>query len=284
MRPKTMAALKKQYLSQTDIPEALRPLYRQDGARWVLDLDADDGDGDGGGDSGDTARKLAEFRENNRKMARQLEELRAREAELTKRAAAFGDADVDQVQEALALLGKLKDHDDASLIKAGRIDEVIQKRMRAKEQDWTKQLEAERTKAQEIAKREQAIRERAAKMTLEQKLRRAIAEKKLRLLPSAEEDLLLRASRDFRFGDDLDADPEPTNDRFSSLSEYIEKLPEIAPHYFDGGGGGGAGSGGSKGGRMQGGVKVLKRSEIPPGEYANALADQAAGKVKVVNE
>lgn len=278
-------ALKKTYASQSDIPEALRSLYRQDGNRWGLDLDADDGDqdGDGGGDNADANRRLAEFRENNRKMARELESLRQREAELSKRVSAYGDTEPDQIQEVLQLLGKLKDHDDAALIKAGRIDEVIAKRVKTKETEWGKQLEAERKQREEAAKRAAALHERAGAMQLQQSLRKKIAEKKYRLLPSAEVDLLLRAGRTFRFGDDLDAEPESLSGDYASLDEFVTKLPEVAPHWFDGGAGGsaggGAGAGGNKGGR--GGIQTVKRSEIPHDKLADVLVDAAAGKIKI---
>ena len=120
-------------------------------------------------------------------------------------------------------------------------------------------------------------------MQLQQTLRKKIAEKKYRLLPSAEVDLLLRAGRTFRFGEDLDAEPESLSGDYSSLDEFVTRLPEVAPHWFDGGSGGGAGggagAGGGKGGR--GGPQTLKMSEIPSTELADRLVDAAAGKVNI---
>ena len=271
-------ALKKQYAAQADIPEAVRGLYRQDGSRWVLDLDGDDdGDGGGGGDA-ELARKLAEFRANNRKLAGESKAAQDRAAALEARLAGLGDADPDQIQEALALFAKLKDHEDAQLIKAGRIDDVLNKRVGKLKGDWEKKL-ADAQKAVDDAKGEAAKnRARASQILLEQRVRAALAAKKLALLPTAEEDFLARANREFRL-DDLDGEPTPSSDRYSSLDEFVTKLPEVAPHYFVPGGGGGTPS--QKGGRMENGVRVVKRSEISDADYANVITDP---KVKVVME
>lgn len=271
-------ALKKTYAAQADIPEALRSLYRQNGTTWVLDLEQGEDDDGGGGGNAELARKLAEFRANNRKLAGESKTLQEQLAAMQAKVAGLGDADPDQVQEALALFAKLKDHEDAQLIKQGRIDDVLTKRMKGREADWQKKV-AEAAKAAEDAKAEGSkYRERAAQILLDQRVRRALAEKKLRLRDSAEEDLLARARRDFRL-EDLDGDPVPANDRFGSLGEWAEKLPELAPHYFESATGGGTPS--QKGGRIENGKRIVKRSEISDAEYANALVDP---NVKVVSQ
>lgn len=271
-------ALKKQYANQTEIPEAVRSLYRQDGARWVLDLDGDDDGDEGGGGDAELARKLAEFRANNRKLAGENKAAQEQLAALQSRLSGLGDADPDQIQQAMDLYAKLKDHEDAQLIKAGRIDDVLAKRMKGREADWQKKL-ADMEKAAADAKAEGSkYRDRAAQILLEQRVRRAVAEKKLGLLPTAEPDLMARVRGEFRL-EDLDGDPVPASDRYGSLDEFVGKLPEIAPHYFVASGGGGTPAG--KGGRMEGGVRVVKRSEISDADYATALTDP---KVKVVME
>lgn len=270
-------ALKKAYAQAADIPEALRSLYKQVGNQWLLDLD------DEGGEGGELERKLAEFRANNRTLLAEKKASQEKLSQLEQRLAALGDADPDQIQEALALFGKLKDHEDAQLIKQGRIDDVLNKRMKAREADWQKKLADAQKERDERAAREAAYRERAGSMMLERKLREALAARKFRLRPSAEEDLLARARRDWKLGEDIDADPVPANDRFTSLDEYVQKLPELAPHYFEGGGGAETRQS-APGGRMEGGVRVVKRSEIPDGDYAAVLKQQNEGKVRVVME
>lgn len=272
-------ALKTRYTAQSDIPEALRSLYRQDGSQWVLDLEAGDDDGGGGGGDAELARKLAEFRTNNRKLAGESKTLQEQLAALQSKMAGLGDADPDQIQEALALFAKLKDHEDAQLIKQGRIDDVLAKRVGKFKGDYEKKI-ADLEKASNDARAEaEKNRDRAAQILLERHVRRVVAEKKLGLVPTAEQDLMARVRGEFRL-EDLDGDPVPASDRYGSLDEFVTKLPELAPHYFQPAAGGGT-PGGQRGGRVENGVRVLKRSEISSADYAAALTDP---KVKVVME
>ncbi|MFY9342215.1 MAG: hypothetical protein WAT39_06990 [Planctomycetota bacterium] len=270
-------ALKKRYAKLDEIPEAQRALYRKEGTTFVLDLEQDDAGDDGSGDDG--GRKLDEFRKTNRKLAAELKAREERIATMEKRLGVIGDSDDATVSTALKLLSQVQNEADQDLINAGRFDDVVARRMKTREGEWSKKLEAEqagRKKEQEALVK---ARDRAASMLLERHLREKITEKKLRLRPTAEEDLFLRAHRDFRMPEDLEGDPMSATEGGPDVGTWLDKLTTDRPHLWEGGAGGGTTS---HGGKIENGVRVVKRSDIPDNEYANVLAEQAAGKVKVV--
>jgi len=275
-------AIKKRYASATEIPPELKALYRQDGTGFVLDLDG--GDEDEPEADGDAGRKLAEFRTNNRKMAGELKALQAEAEMLRKRAGVLGDRDPGEVETALDLLGKLKNHEDEALIKAGRIDDVVARRGKAREAEWQKRLEAEATARKQDQEAASKARQIAADMLLERQLRSKLAEKKLRLRQSADEDLMLRARRDWKMPDDLEGDPIPSRDdgSISDLGAWVDKMATEKAHWWEGGDGGGA-RGGTGTGKMVDGVRVVKRSDLSDIEFGKMAGDISQGKVRVVS-
>lgn len=270
-------ALKKKYATADAIPQELKALYRQEGNAFVLDLDGDGDSDDVGGD--DVGRKLAEFRSNNRKLAAELKALQSEADTLRQRAAVLGDNDPEQVTLGLDLLAKLKNHEDEALIKAGRIDDVVARRFKAKDAEWQKRFEAETAKAAEIAAREAKAREMASGMVLEQRIRKAIAAKKVRVRSTAEDDLLARARRDWRVRESLDdLDPVDTAG-VADPESWVDQMVGKAPHLFEGGDGGGTTR---PAGPIVNGKRTVRRSELSDREYANILPDVDAGKVTVV--
>jgi hypothetical protein len=270
-------ALKKRYAKQDDIPEALRSLYKQAGSEFVLDLDGGDDD-DGDSASGDVAKKLAEFRESNRKLMASQKAKDDELAALKKRVGEFGDADPAQVQ---AVLAALQGSDEAAMIKAGRLDDVVSKRMKGREAEWQKRME-EATKAASEREAEGAkLRAVLAQKVLREKMIDAAAAKKVRLRQSAIEDFIGRAERDWKVSDPIAGDLAPARDGapWDKPEAYIDDIVRQAPHLFEESGGGGAGGGGGRTG--QGGVKVYRRSELTDKQYAAVLVDVAAGKAAV---
>lgn len=267
-------ALKKRYASLDEVPEALRSSYRKEGGAYVLDL-ADDGDDE----PDDSKRRVDEFRATNRKL---MAEAKAKDElieSLKKRTGAMGDHGDEEVSTALKLLAAVQNEADADLIKAGKFDDVVARRMKARESDWAKKLEAEQTARKKDAEAASKARERASGMLLERALRAKIAEKKLRLRPTAEEDLLLRATRDFRIPDDLEGDPVAVAEGGPDVGAWLDKLAVERPHLWEGGEGGGT-KGGAKG--AVGGVRVVRRSDLSDLEYGKLAPEIAAGTVRVV--
>lgn len=259
-----MAAIKKRYEKLADIPEAMRSMYRQDGTAYVLDLD--EGDDDSGGD---VHRKLAEFRANNRKLAEELRRAQEEKDALTRKASAVGDRDPDEVARALDLLGKLSGHEEAEMIRNGKIDDVLQRRMKTREAEWQKKLDAEKAKFEADSKEAAKARQMASAMLLDKRLRAAIAAKKVRPRQTAEDDLAMRLHRDWKL-ETLEGDP--VSESYADMESWVDTLVSKAPHLFEDGTGGGTGGGKAP---LPGGV--LKRSDISDKDYAEVLAK--GGKV-----
>ena len=248
----------------------------------------DIGDGSNtGGDGDGLKQKLDTFRESNRELMRKQgaleqtvaqlqEQLKARDQKLS----TIGDNDPDTVKSALQLLGTVQDQAESELIKAGRFDEVVSRRMKPYETKWQSELKDRDEKLKSAAEREQKAMSVASNMLLERQLRQAVASKKLRMHPSAEDDLMMRARNDWKVPNDLEGDLEPANPNNISedLDAWIESQVEKAPHLWEGGSGGGA-----KPGKVgSDGQRVVKRSELTDREYGRLSADIASGKVRVV--
>lgn len=271
-------ALKKKYAKADEIPQAHKDLYKQVGSEWLLDVDGDEGGGDDNLNAGDLARKLKDFRSNNTKLAEELKAERTARQQMEKRLEILGKNDDERVTTALALLDKVTGQADEELIKAGRFDEVVARRMKARETDWQKKIEAEAAKLKAAGESEAKARSIAAGMVLDQHVRKEIAAKKLRLRGTAEDDLMNRARRDWRANDTLDGVAAVAQDAaYDNIGAWLDKQVSDAPHLWEGGEGGGAGGGGGSGGG--GGNRTVKRSDISDKDYANVLAD---GKTKVV--
>jgi hypothetical protein len=271
-------ALKKRYSSADEIPEAQRGLYRKEGSGYVLDLD------DSGDDDPDEGKgRIGEFRRSNLKLMAELKERDSLIEALRKKAGVIGDHDDETVTTALALLDKVNDQADRELIKSGRFDDVVARRMRSRESDWQKKLDAEIATRKKESEAAAKAREKAAEMLLERSLRAKLAEKKLRLRQSADEDLMLRARRDWKMPDDLEGDPIPASEGGTSdLGAWVDKMAAEKSHWWEGGDGGG--TRGSGGGKVVDGVRVVQRSSLSDIEFGKLAGDIATGKVRVVSQ
>lgn len=276
-------ALKTKYANQGDIPEALRPLYTKQGSAWVLEVESDDDDASGGAPApdADVDRKLREFRTTNLRLIAEAKAKDEQIAVLQKRTAAIGDAGDDDVSVALKLLSQVQNQADSELIKKGDFEQVVARRMKGRETDWQKKIEAAQAAAAEAAAREAKTRTVASDVLLDQRWRRAQAAKKLRVKPTAEDDVAMRFRRDWKSGDDLTGEVVPGHDKVdaSDPEAWFDSLVSKAPHLFEGGEGGGTNKGGGQSG---GGKRTFKRSDLSDKEYAGMMKDISDGKVTVV--
>lgn len=147
-----------------------------------------------------------------------------------------------------ALLDKFNGEDEAALIAAGKIDEVINRRME-------KHTKAQQKLIDDAAAREGGAMELAQSLmedAVDNKVRAACA--KAGLHASAVEDALLRARAIFTLDDDKNVIQLDENDEVVlgkdgktpfSPGEWLEGMKESAPHWFPAGGTGG-GAGGSR--------------------------------------
>lgn len=150
-----------------------------------------------------------------------------------------------------AILQRFSDDEEAQLISAGKIDEVLSKRTERFRNEFDKKLKAEQEKADSALKKA----EKYSGIVLSNKMTSAAL--KAGVLPEALEDISLRAKGMFILSDDGEAvaigqDGEPLlgKDGKTPLTplEWVESLKDIAPHFFpkaEGTGGGGHKSGGT---------------------------------------
>lgn len=232
----------------------------------------------------DLKKKVDEFRSSNRELRslnRKLEErIAAMEAEQAKMGD-LRDKDPNQLKSALDLLSRVEDQAEAELIQAGRFDEVIARRLKPREEQYQRELQAREKKLEAISANEKKAMSLASRMLLERQLRQAISGKKLRPHSTAEEDLMARFQRDWKMPEDLEGNPVPAhpNNIAESVEAWIDQQVEKAPHLWEGGTGGGAKGAGKLGAD---GVRTVRRSEISDRDYGKLAKEIAEGKVRVI--
>jgi hypothetical protein len=143
----------------------------------------------------------------------------------------FDGIDPDAVR---TILSKFASDEEANLLKAGKIDEVLTKRTERMQADHAKALKA----AEEKAKRESSKASKLAARTLSGAIKDAAI--KAGALPEAMEDIVLRGGSMWKLNDD--GDPVAMNgdqvvfgkDGKTPLtpSEWAESLRETAPHLW----------------------------------------------------
>lgn len=151
-----------------------------------------------------------------------------------------------------ALLSKFENEEEAALIAAGKVDEVINRRMAKRDQEIQRQVEEANESAAGALEVAATFMERA----LDNEVRSAAI--KAGLHPSAVEDALFRARAIFDVDDEgnvvqFDEDGEtPVLGKDGktpySVNEWLETMRKEAPHWFPSGQSGG-GAGGDRGSR-----------------------------------
>lgn len=250
------ATLDKDGFSKLD--KSLQGFYKANGDSYALDVE-------GGEDVGGLKSALDKEKTTNKGHSKQIKDLQER---LT----AFDGLDAEAVRE---LLKKVDGDEEGKLLKEGKLDVVIQRRMaKANEAHETerKKWDTERTSHQEAQSRlEQLIIDQAVTQ----------AGLKSGAHAAGIEDALLRARPLFRVNAEkqvvqLDGDGKPILGKDGKTpvtpTEWIESMKETAPHWFTiNGSGGGAG-----GSREKGSKRVVKRSEfnaMNPGDRAKTARD-----------
>lgn len=261
--------LKRKVKSLSDVPEKYRSLYVKDGDEFVLgdEIDLPEEKGDSA-ELASLKAKLEEFRTNNRSMHDQLEKLK--------------DIDPDKHKQMLELMKTFEASEDAALIKAGKLDEVLNRRVQGIKADFDKQVKAKDAKLSELTEKFNQTQSKLGNLIIEQTSMGAIA-KKGRLRKGAEQDVALRASRVWKMGEngELYAVDEKGEKRFGKKGdpltpdEWAESLLSDAPHLFEGATGGGAkGSGESRG---TDGKRMVANTPENLGKYAEEIAKGEVG-------
>jgi hypothetical protein len=223
-----------------DAPEAVRTLYVEKDGKFHLQVE-------GLEDTSGLKKALDSERESARKARQQAKELEER----------FTGIDPEQVRD---LMKKFEDDGEARLIKEGKIDEVVNKRLTKREIEFNKQLKA----AQDMVEAEKKRSSKFNDLVLENQVRQAASAAGLH--NHAIEDAMLRARSIFRLTEDgkavqLGEDGTPVIGKDGktpfSPAEWLEGMRDAAPHWFPAGNAGGGATGGKD---LSGGNKVIKRA------------------------
>lgn len=272
--------LKKRIKALEDVDEALRSLYKKDGDGYVLDMEQEEGDDSGDEEPG----RVKEFRDKNITLLKEKKRLE----EALKQ---FEGLDPDVVKTLRQQAEEAKEKEIQDLLKKGKVDDVVQRKLAAREAEFKKQIDAVNSQMGEKDKTIGSLRGQLQGLLVDSGVTKAIEAAGLKPRVGAMEDIMTRARSVWKINDDgqmvaLDAKGEP---RYSStkagdpltLKEYVTKdLLESAGHLFEAATGGGA-AGGKGGGTSTG--PVISGSD--PLEMGRRVKDIASGKARVqINE
>lgn len=246
--------------SLDEVEEAVRALYaKQDDGSFKLDVD-------GVPDVTKLTGALAKERE-------------AREA-AEKQAKAFDGMNADEVK---ALLAKFEGDEEHQLIKAGKFEEVINKRTEKMRTEYERKLKA----AEDVVANEKA---RAGKWTgrvLDNAIRDAAS--KAGIHQHAIDDALFRGRSLFALDDDgnavqLGQDGKPVLGKDGksvfSPTEWLDTMRESAPHWFPAAASGGGAQNNNSVGKLTSGGMVRSDDMVGFGRNLEGIAN---GTVKVVS-
>ena len=242
------------------LAEPLKEAYKQDGDNYVLDTDGND--------------RIREFRNNNIKYLKELEEVKNRLAQ-------FDGIDVEEYKKAQAELQEIKDKE---LIDAGKIEELIGQRTERMRQDYERRFEIAQKGMEDAKGRAQRFEDELADLKISSLIMDAI-NKAGRPKAGALPDIMSRARHTWRL--DKDGNPVPmSNGQIQygadanplTVQDYVLSLMKEAPHLFEENQGSGAP--GSDLHESSGGGTVLKNPD--PRAFGSRLEDIASGKVRVI--
>lgn len=247
----------------TALPKDMQALYVVDGDTFVLE----------GVDDTEYATKLGEFRTNNRKL---MDERKALESA----AAKFKGVDLEKYQKAMEALGKIDEQEDAELLKAGKMDEVVKKRVATLQSEHAQQLKILQDNLTTKSAAEEKYRKQLAGLLIETSVMKALPGSPRK---SAVADIMSRAREVWQVDEEGKLKAEGVfNDKAQpvTMEEWGKKLLVDAPHLFEPSSGGGSG-GGQKHNTTGGKYQVNGRDPVAVGK---AAADIASGKATVVND
>lgn len=252
-------ALKFILRSLEGLSDDVKKLYVKKGEEYRLDVDDLPED-----------PKLAEFRDNNRKLNKELAEAKE---ELKK----FEGVDPARYKEFEDTARKVK---EGELIKAGKIDELLNSKLEPIKKDFETKLSASEKKNHDLSSQLEVLQ-------IDNRLTEIGAKKGLR--PTAIQDMLGRGRSVFKLKDGkvvaLDEDGAQrrtkSGDPLTMEAWFDEDLTPNAPHLFQSSSGGGANGDGHKGNG-----KTIARAEfnkLHPAEQAAAGLKAAKGELTIVD-
>jgi hypothetical protein len=262
-------ALKRKVSSLESIPESIHDQYaQQEDGTWLLDID-----------DPDYTTRLDEFRSNNRILKRENEKI---QADIKK----FDGIDPDKYDDALKALDTVKGLKEKELIDAGKIDEVVESRVKTMRDDFTSQVGARDEAITNLKETNTNLLGKLGKIQRDDVIRRAVDG--VGRLRSGAINYVLNAASDI-FHLDSDGELKPLNRETNSPLfdsdgkeltpvKWAQGLLEKSSYLFEPSSGGG--SEGAKSTTRDGEKTVSKDDKEA---FSKNLDDIAIGKVKVVD-
>lgn len=262
-------ALKHKIDKLDGLSDDVKKLYRQDGSAFVLDVELPEDP------------KIAEFRSNNVTLSNALSALKDQMK-------VFEGVDPEAIKSMRAQAEAAKADEEKELIKKGRWDELVQRRIAAAAQEFNSKIKASQ---EEMGKKDDAIKNltgRLSVLMVDGEITKAIDAAGLKPRPGALDDIYRRARDVWRVDEkgNLNAFDSKSNGPMYSaektgelinMKEYVAKrLATEASHLFEGSGGGGASGGAGRGGG--GGAVVIGNDPLEFGRNLKGIKD---GTVRV---
>jgi len=216
-------------------------------------------------------QKLDEFRENNRVMHAQLEQLKQQ----------YSGIDPEAFKRMREEFDKAKEGEEKTLLQQGKFEELFARKLDPIRQDFTAKLTAAQEKAAQIQKERDAYFDSLKTVRVDTAAQAAAAEAKVSVRPEAMRDFASRMRELFAIDEKGNviaqgaAKYRGTDGADMTPKEAVAELLQQAPHLFVGSVGGGAGGGS---GSMPRGA-VIDRSDTKA--YLANLEKVAKGEVKV---
>lgn len=253
------------YSTKEEIPEGSASLYAEKDGKWALQL----------ADNVVPKSQLDEFRSNN------IDLLKAKDA-LAKQLKTFDGVDLDKYNTALK---KIQDTDDQNLLDAGKVDELVEKRVERMKSDFDGKSNALGLKIDELGNENSSLKVQLSDVLINSQINQAINEIG-RPREGAIQDIIRRGKALYQI---VDGTPTPIgpdgNTVFGkdgkqalTFKEWATGLMETAGFLFETATGGGAtGNMGNNAGVKS---KIIASGDVEA--FGHNLADIAAGKVSVV--
>lgn len=226
--------------------------------------------------------KLDEFRSNNRSLYNEKKTL---EEQISK----YKGIDPETYQELLEIKKRLEADEEGKLIKEGKIDEVVKRRVQAYQANIDNQVKELNKERERLANENAAYKSRLSELVIDTEVQKTIS-KLGAVRPGAMTDILNRARSIFKIDENGQMVPYDQNGgiRYGkngsdplSLDEWAQGLLQEAPYLFEPGSGGGA-SGGKKDTQKSGSkIRVNRRDPMAMGKYAEQIA---SGEAVAVDE
>lgn len=255
-----MPTLKFTIPTEAELPADHKSLYVERDGAWYLDVEGVV-----------PKERLEEFRTNNRNLTKENAELKKK----------IADIDFDDIED---LKAKRKEIEDGH-IKGKKAEEILEQRTKEMKAAHDKALTAEKARAEKAEGDLARLKINDAALS--------VAMKK-GLLPSATEDLTVRAQAVFKLKDGKPTAFQGEAELYGisggplTVEEWVDGLTKNAPHLFKSSTGGGAGGAGSGGGATGGpnpfskdGFNLTRQAELLTSDPAAAKRLAAAAGVSL---